>query len=265
MVDITPITFALEFPQGTIFFMEEKGHAKYNTLHLGRVYFKPAGGNDAFIVPGERRELFGKCAITIRDNTKTGEAGYSIVWEFAADGALADARLVNKNRTVRGGLAAAAAVAQLDADIAAGALALREKENADEVFNVARFPDGRLLIQLSNKNELYLGTPGHYTRLDASPVASLGNYRIYETAEGTVIRLPHYLRVSPSLGQATGPKDEPSFGGQKLEYLDVEPGADPKAFGLVLKKAEHLNPFSPLIPGNFGGRISPQLKKGPTP
>ena len=234
----TEIKFALEFPQGQILFM--KSENSYSGSDIGGIYFRHQDSDDAFMVWGERKELFGKNAVTVAKNRETGAGGYSVVYEFDDKGALSDARLVSGDETVRGHLADAKTVQALQDKIAQGGMTFYDPRDTElaKVFNVASFPDGRLLVQLFNKNELYLGTPGNYEKVDAQLQAQGGNAMYYRTPEGESIDLP-YGYGGP------GRDDIPKYKGEELKYLDVQPGASPAKFGLDLAPGvRHLDPFS---------------------
>ncbi len=235
----TEAKFALEFPQGRIVFMQPEHASSGNDI--GGIYFQPKDSKDAFIVWGERKELFGKHAVTVAKNRDTGNAGYSVVYEFE-NNALVDARLVSPSETVRGALLDNAGLQALNAQLAAGDIKLygnRDTELA-KVFNVAAFADGRQLIQLMNKNELYLGTPGNFEKLDAKLFVQGGNSMYYKLATGESINLPYGYG---------GPNHEvPTFAGEPMKYLDVRAGEDPAKLGLNLKGGvTPLDPFSPQL------------------
>ena len=226
------IKFALDFPQGHILFMSGGG-----------AYFHPHKGADAFMVWGERKELFGKNAITVSKDRDTGAGGYSVVYEFAENGALSDARLVNGTQTLRGALADSKTLQGLNDALAQGEITLYNRRDTEpaSVFNAARFPDGRLLIQLANKNELYLGKPGSYEKLDATLQVQGGCSMYYKTAKGDSIALPYGMG-------GPGYDDIPKFNEEELTYVNVRPGQPPDKFGLDLSSGiRHLDPFSPEV------------------
>ena len=234
------IKFALEFPQGRILCMKPDSSSRDE---VGGVYFQPYQSAEAFMVWGERKELFGKHAISVAKSDSV-ETPYSVVYEFADGGALTDARLVSKTETARGVLADDKTVQSLDTAIASGALTLYAPRDTEpgKIFNVAQFPDGRWLVQLMNKNELYLGKPGSYEKLDAQLQAQGGCSMYYKAATGENIHLPWGYG---------GPNHEtPTFGEQDLVYnLKIKTGADPKEAGLDLTDGLlALNPFSPGLP-----------------
>ncbi|MDE1153440.1 MAG: hypothetical protein PW788_12960 [Micavibrio sp.] len=236
------VKFALQFPQGDILCMKSDSIGSNNNS-IGGVYFQPKDSAEAFMVWGERKELFGKNAITVGLDRETGAGGYSVVYEFNDTGALTDARLVSKTETLRGTLADDKTVASLNAALQQDAIKLYKREDTalTKVFNVASFPDGKLLIQLFNRNELYIGTPGNYAKVDASLAVQGGNSMYYRTPDGGSIDLPY------SYG-GPGRNDVPTFKGEELKYLNVESGADPAKFGLQLDGGvKHLDPFSPQL------------------
>ncbi len=238
------IKFALEFPQGLILFVDSAA------------YFQPHKSTDAFSVSGERKELFGKNAINVAQNKDTGADAYSVVYEFAANGALADARLVAKTETVNGKLADEKTVLGLNEALAQNKITLHKYKAPDSIFNAAQFLDGRLLIQLFNENQLYLGTPGNYTKLDAELKVQGGNSMYYKTATGESIDLP-YGYGGP------GPGNVPKFDGEELSYLDVGAGSDPAKLGLDLSPGiAHLNPFSPQLTAPKPQRPKPPRSPG---
>lgn len=233
MTAAAPVKFALSFPQGDMLFMTNGG-----------IYFQPEGAGDAFMVWGERKELFGKNAVMVSKNRETGGGDYSLVYEFAESGALSDARLVTKTETFRGTLADGAKLAAVNDAIAAGSFRLYSTRDTAlaKIFNVAAFPDGRLLIQMFNENTLYLGKPGAYEKLDAQLQAQGGNSMYYKTAAGDSIELPY------SFG-GPGRNDVPKFNEEVLTYLNVEGRQDPEKFGLDLSGGiRHLDPFTPAKP-----------------
>ncbi len=219
------IKFALEFPQGSILMTA-----------TGGAYFNPSNSTDAFMVYGERKELFGKNAITVSQDRTTGAGGYSVVYEFAAN----DYRLMKGNETVRGTLADDATVACLNQALAQNKIKLYTPQDTRPatVYNVARFADGRLLIQLANKSELYLGKDGDFKKLDAIPTLQGGGSKYYKLTTGEQIALPYGYG---------GPNGEiPTFNGEELIWLNVKSGEDPAKFGLKIEAGvAPLDPFSP--------------------
>ncbi len=259
------IKFALSFPQGEVIFF--KGDARFNGPDIGGIYFLPKNGDAAFVLYGERKELFGKNAVNVNTNNETGRPGYSVVWEFNEAGKLSDARAITKGQAVkgpvdqwlvereldhrpgsvltkdvllRGVLTDAARVQQISDRLAAGEITLYGDRDTrpPSIFNVARFTDGRLLVQLWNDDQLYIGTPGNFTKLDARKVAQGGNSMYYQTATGENIELPW------SVGGAS-PGQFPKFGDETLNYMDVPTGAPPSAVGLdILGGVKALDLFS---------------------
>lgn len=242
------INFALEFPQGHILFM------KPTQSSGGGTYFVPNDSEAGFALWGENKELFGKKAINVA-KSDTVQTPYSLVYEFAEDGALTDARLVTQGQTLRGKLADEMTVQTLNAALAQDQLKLYGYRDLEPVtvYNVAQFPDGKLLLQISNKHELYLGTPGNFEKLDAHLVAQGGCSMYYKLATGESIELPWGLG-----GMRHG--EPPVFAGEELTYLNVPPGSDPAKFGLTFPaKATPLNPFSPgIAPAATAQRTAPK-------
>lgn len=250
------LLFALSFPQGHILFMENKD--RYAHDKVAGIYFLPTDAHEAFLVWGSRQELFGKKAVEVSEDKDADMAAYTIVYEFDEAGALSDARLVTRGQTVRGKLADENFVQTTNAALAQGVITLYTKEHtaADKIFNVAQFNDGRLLVQLFNKNELYLGTPGHFQKLDARHVAQGGNSMYYALPDGGKISLP-YGYGGPGRG------DIPQFKDEVLTYRnDYKTGDDPAKVGLNLGTGiKHLAPFpkpqlhqTPPVPKPPGGR-----------
>ena len=236
------IKFAIDFPQGHVLFMENQG-----------AYFLPHHGLDAFQIYGERKELFGKNAITVRANKDTGDTEYNVVHEFAADGTLGDARIVTRGQTTHGKLADAETVNNLNGALAQNAITLRSTSDTepDRIFNAARFSDGRLLLQLMNRNELYIGTPGNFEKVDAQLYVQGGNSMYYRTPDGQKIDLPYGYG---------GPNHEtPSFKGEYIGYVKVNGNGDPAQFGLTIDRGtpKHLSPVSP--------EVQPEAPKAPAP
>ena len=222
------VKFALEFPQGLIL-MTDHG-----------TYFHPPKNTGAFQVYGEGKELFGKQAITVREDYTTRDPGYSIVHEFGENGALTDARLIRGKETFRGKLADASIVADLNAKIQSGAITTYTTRDtqAPMVSRAARFADGRMLLMV--ERDLYLGTPGNYEKLDAQVVLQGGSSLYFKTGDGKRIALPWGMG---------GPNGElPSFDSEPLNYVSSKSGEEPSKYGLTLPgRAEHLNPFSPQL------------------
>lgn len=234
------IKFAIDFPQGHILFTDKQG-----------MYFLPHHGLDAFQIYGERKELFGKHAATVRTNKSTGDAEYSVVHEFAGDGSsLSDARIITRGQTTHGKLADAETVNSLNGALAQNAITLRSTRDTepDTIFNAARFSDGRLLLQLMNRNELYIGTPGNFEKVDAQLYVQGGNSMYYRTPAGEQIDLPYGYG---------GPNNEtPSFKGEYIAYIKLN-GNDPAQFGLTIDRGipKHLSPVSP--------EVQPETPKAP--
>jgi hypothetical protein len=192
---------------------------------------------------GERKELFGKNAVTIKEDKKAGNGGYSVVYEFGENGSLKDARLVKGEETVYGRHVDEQTFKKLSDALAQDKINLHNVQDTQlsTVFNAASFADGRVLIQLLNKNELYLGTAGNFKKLDATLQVQGGNSMYYKTAAGDNIALPY------SYG-GPGPNDVPSFNDEELEYLPIQSGSDPKALGLEIPEGTKvLDPFSPEV------------------
>jgi hypothetical protein len=112
-----------------------------------------------------------------------------------------------------------------------------------------------LLIQLFNKNELYLGTSGNYTKVDASLAFQGRNSMHYKLATGESIELPYGF-------DGPGENDIPKFKGEELVYLNARSGEDPAKFGLNLSAGiVHLDPFSPQLTASRPGsppRVTPK-------
>ena len=222
------VQFALDFPQGHILFLENQG-----------AYFLPRHSMDAFPIWGERKELFGKNAINVQADRSAGTEGYSIVHEFSETGQLSDARLVSKTQTFRGTLADTETLNSLNGALAQNALTLHSMQDMepDCVFNAARFADGRLLVQLHNRNELYIGTPGNFEKVDARMYVQGGNSMYYRTPAGEEINLPYGYG---------GPNNEtPTFKGEPIAYIQVKDNCNPAQFGLQIDRGiKPLSPFS---------------------
>jgi hypothetical protein len=239
----------LDFPQGRMLCMENNGYSSVSDI-FGPVYFLPRNGTEAFLVAGKYKELFGRNAICVGECKERGiDTAYSLVYDVA-NGALTDPRLVKETETgtgteaVKGELADESVVQNLKAALAQGKITLYDHDDTkpESIYNVAQFPDpdGRLLIQLSNKNELYLGVLGNYEKLDAQLQVQAGGDMYYEMATGEFIELPYGL-------YGPRPDDTPTFNGEELEYL-IDVSDKPAAFGLELPPAvAHLNPFSPQL------------------
>jgi hypothetical protein len=246
------IKFVLEFPQGRMLFLKTGAGNDSDPAAAGGVYFLPPGGADAFMVYGDRKELFGKNAITVSRGPNV-QVPYSLVYEFSAAGALLDGRLVSADLTTPGKLLGADVVQQLNHDLAEGAITLRSPQDTlpVQVHRAAQFPDGRLLLQLS-KDQLYLGKPGNYQKLDAELTLIGGSSKYYRLADGGNIGLP---------GRTT--LDEgPTFKGERLVYLDIRGAEDPARFGLSLPaglKAQ--SPFSE--PPSDSEPSKPAPRRGP--
>lgn len=232
------VSFALSFPQGHILFMQRGG-----------AYFVPANTMDGFQIYGEGKELFGKRAITVRGNRTTNTPDYSVVYEFNDQQQLTDARLITNDQTLRGTLASQDVVDSFNGALAQDALKLYSTRDTqpDTIFNVARFVDGRYLIQMSNTNTLYLGTPGNYQKLDARLYVQGGNSMYYRDSDGGEIALP-YSYGGPRHGEL------PTYKGEELNYVSLKQNGDPAEFGLVLAdKQAHLSPFHPdVVKANQG-------------
>lgn len=225
------IQFALDFPQGHILFAEGGGS-----------YFLPRDSMDAFQIWGERKELFGKNAISVAADRAAGTPAFSVVYEFSENGALTDARLVSGSATLRGRLADAETLNNLNGALAQNALNLwsRRDTQPERVYNAARFADGRLLIQMSSSSALYIGTPGQYEKVDAQLTIQGGGSKYYRTPDGGQINLPYGYG---------GPNGEiPTFKGEPMNYIPVNDNGNPAQFGLELAEGlKHLTPFCPEV------------------
>lgn len=242
MSQTNSVAFALNFPQGTIIFTERAGS-----------YFMPTGTMDAFQIYGEHKELFGKKAISVRGNHNTGEPDYSLVYEFNDAQALTDARLVTRDRTLRGTLADQDTLNTLNGALAQGALTLYTTQDTAPAMlsRVARFVDGRYLILVSNRDhDLYIGTPGNYEKVDARLAIQGGNSLYFQTPQGERIDLP-YSFGGPRHGEL------PTYKGEELNYVTLRQNGDPGEFGLDLKKGmTHLSPFHPALEPTGGSTPS---------
>jgi len=237
------IKFALNFPQGLILM-----------TNAGGAYFMPHTGADAFQVYGEHKELFGKHAITIAQNYQTRDPGFSIVYEFGDNGALTDGRLVRQNETFRGTQVDAETVKKLNDAINQDKIKLYSTRDTQppQVYNVARFADGRLLIQLHDW-QLYIGKPGSFEKVDATGTIQGGGSKYYKhNKTGGTIALPYGLG---------GPNGEiPTFDGEEMNWIKID-SHDPAKFGLVLPQGvKHLDPFSPEVTP-----VKPSAPKAATP
>ncbi len=243
------IKFGLDFPQGQILFMDNDGG--------NGAYFLPHQGAEGFMIWGERKELFGKNALSVARGEDV-QTPYTLVHEFNEAGALTDARLIANNQTTRGALMDTATAQALNEAISKETVKLYGYQDLQKprVFNAARFPDGRLLIQMHNKNELYLGSPETgYEKVDARLHVQGGNSLYYKTPAGENIDLPY------SFG---GPRhgEPPMYKGIELSYIDVKGNGEPAQFGLNFNDGHTpLNPFSPGLPQKVAAK--PAAPKGP--
>lgn len=244
MSQTSSVAFALNFPQGTVLFMERGGS-----------YFMPANTMDAFQIYGEHKELFGKKAITVRANRNTGEPDYSLVYEFNDAQQLTDARLITRDQTLRGTLADQDTLNTLNGALAQNALTLYTTEDTAPaaLSRVARFADGRYLILVSNRqHDMYIGTPGNYEKVDARLAVQGGNSLYFQTPQGERIDLP-YSFGGPRHGEL------PTYKGEELNYVTLRQNGDPAEFGLELKKGmAHLSPFHPQIAQDSAAPTAPQ-------
>jgi hypothetical protein len=244
MANKDTIKFGLEFPQGQILFTSSNG-----------TYFLPHQGVEGFMIWGDRKELFGKNALSITRGEDV-PTPYTLVHEFNEAGALTDARLIADNQTTHGALMDSATVQALNAAITNDTVQLFGYQDLQKprVFNAARFPDGRLLIQMHNKNELWLGTPeAGYEKVDAQLYVQGGNSMYYKTPEGEKIDLPY------SFG---GPRhgEPPMYKGIELTYIDVKRDGDPAQFGLSFTGGHTpVNPFTPGLPQKAAAPKAPGL------
>lgn len=218
------VKFALEFPQGLIIMTEDR-----------EAYFKPQNSNDAFMIGGERKELYGKNAIIVPRH-----GGYAVVYEFGENGN--DIRLVRDTETIKGKLADDTTVQTLNDKLLNNTLKLHSVRDTQprKVSNAARFSDGRMLLHFSDKRELYIGTPGSYQRVDAKQTLQGGSSMWYKTADGVTIALPSSFDGPPH-GKM------PMYGDEVLNYVSKGED-DPAKFGFtVAEPVKPLNPFSPEV------------------
>ncbi len=223
------VKFALEFPQGLVVIIESSG-----------AYFKPQNSNDAFMISGERKELFGKNAITVQKDYASKRGGYAVVYEFGENGN--DVRLVRGQETIKGNLADDATVQALNDKLANDTLKLYSTRDTQprKVFSAARFSDGRVLLHFEDKRELYIGTPGNYQRVDARQTLQGGSSMWYQTADGVTISLPWSFDGPPQ-------GEMPMYGDEMLNYVSTGRD-DPAKFGFVVPEPVNpLDPFSPEV------------------
>lgn len=236
--NLPPVKFALQFPQGVVIFMQGSPAALHG---IGNIYFLPEGAKDAFMVEGQCQSFAGKYTVSVAKDKDAGAPAYHLVHEFADDGRLIDARAICGGKTLSGVLAGAARVREIAESLRMGQLRLHSVDDTRplRVFNMARFADGRMLIQLFMRHELYIGTPGNFEKLDAKLVGASGNNRSYRLSAGGSVELP-WGAVGPSL-------ELPSFNGEKLQYMNFYIGENPAKFGLEVDMPKPLNPFSPEL------------------
>lgn len=221
--------FALEFPQGHIIYAD------------AGIYYRPNESDTGYMVYGDRKELFGKQAVTVSANRETGSGDYAVVHEFK-NGALTDARLIQRNTTIDGKLADEQTLANINADLASGELKLRRPQEfrTPTVYNVAQFADGRLLVQLmGEERQLWMGKPGELKKLDAQNTLQGGGSMYYRTADGINVALPYGLG-------GPGHNDIPKFGEEELTYLHTRGNdGDPAKYGIIFPAPPaFLDPFS---------------------
>lgn len=242
------IQFALAFAQGHILFTERGGS-----------YFLPLNSMEAFQVYGESKELFGKKAISVRGNRETLEPDYSVVYEFNDAQTLTDARLVTRDKTLRGVLADQDTLNSFNGALAQGALKLYTTRDTAPTYlsRVARFEDGRyLILAFSDNHDMYIGRPGNYEKVDAQLYVQGGNSLYFQTPQGEKIDLP-YGFGEPRFGEP------PVYKGEELTYVRMKQNGDPAEFGIELKKGiTHLSPFHPAL--DQGG-ATPNAPKPPQP
>lgn len=223
---ITSLSFAIDFPQGLILFTGQNKGA----------YFLPHDSKDAFMIYGDQKELFGKKAIMVSKNANSLTEKYDLVYEFNDEGRLIDARLIEGQQTIRGTLVDPAQLQKLNAEIGEITFYNHTDFQLRRVFNVASFADGRLLLELS-KDELYIGTPGNYTKVDATLEIQGGSEKYYRTADGGMIAL---------VGHGFFNAKKPKFKDEEMTWVN-NPDSNPASFGLDLPERDvtPLNPFSP--------------------
>lgn len=240
--------FALEFPQGHIIYAD------------AGIYYRPNESDTGYMVYGDRKELYGKQAVTVSANRETGSGDYAVVHEFK-NGALTDARLIQRNTTIDGKLADEQTLANINADLASGELKLRRPQEfrTPTVYNVAQFADGRLLVQLmGEERQLWMGKPGELKKLDAQNTLQGGGSMYYRTADGINVALPYGLG-------GPGHNDIPKFGEEELTYLHTRGNdGDPAKYGIVFPAPPaFLDPFSK--PANTAAPAANAAFKAPKP
>lgn len=244
------LKFALQFPQGAMLFFQGGQHALNG---VGDVYFLPRGGTDAFMLDGMQSSCAGETTLAVFKDKDLGIPPYDVVYRLDENGRPAAAQLRHDGRSTDGACMPDDDFGALQAAVSDGKIRLHDlaAQQPPRVFNIARFADGRLLVQLLFRAELYLGTPGNFQKLDVKLAGRQGNSRIYELPDGERIDLP-WTAAGPGL-------EPPVFKGVTLQYLNFYTGDAPAKYGLDIYCVRPVCPFSPEIHQAMPDTLKPSV------
>ena len=229
------VKHALRFPEGLFLLTQNDG-----------LYFLPDGHSTAYQCYGEKKELHGKVARTMK-STNPAVKTYDVAYEFE-DGQLLSARLITRTTRSKGVLAGDAERDVLTQGLQDGTITLRSANGGPHLCSASKLPDGRTLLHVRqlpghDYETLLLGTPGSYKKLDIGTGIQGGNSFYFNLKDGTRVSLPSDFSGNVPRGE------QASFGDQPLTYDRLtRTEQDFVTYGLdSVLPGPHLDPFSPEL------------------
>jgi len=229
------VKHALRFPEGLFLLTQNDG-----------LYFLPDGHDTAYQCYGEKKELHGKIARSMK-STNPAVKSYDIAYELD-EGQLLSARLITRTTRSKGVLVDDAERDALAQRFTDGSINVRTAHGGPHLCSVSRLPDGQSLIQVRQLpghgyETLLLGKPGAYKVLDIGTGIQGGNSFYFTLKDGTRVSLPSDFSGNVPRGEAA------SFGDQPLVYERLtRTEQDFVTYGLEsVLPGPHLDPFSPEL------------------
>lgn len=235
------ISHALDFPEGRFIFIGQR----FNGGNIP--YFMRPGDNKAYLCYGDRKELLGKHAHTVKTTSNSTEKDYTLTYELEDD-ALIAARLITEDSRSTGNLTDSKIVADLNQKLEDGSFDLMGRPNKANIMRVLDIGNDQTIVVVENfhpekRFTVFIGTPGNYQRLDVGGYVQGGNsFFIDDIGNGKNLELPWSV-CGPN------PREFPVYGGEPVKYLYPDTihdmAYDFEKFGLKAPEVTHISPFTP--------------------
>ena len=221
------IKYVLEFPEGNFLIISRPN----DSVHTP--YFLPHHSNKAYHATSKAQHLMGKFHHQMVSQSEEIH-DYNLTYEIEGKD-LISARLITATSKSKGKLANTKRLKKLQKDFKNEKLVLIERPLSPEIEKIAKFPDGRFLIQIrdfehNNFRTLLIGRPGNYKKVNIHEAGFGGGKTVYTTKENIQIVLPS--------------GNNPVYGSIQLEYIIGYNRKNLQSYGIPTPPSEpHLDPF----------------------